>query len=378
MRVCIDARWIFPTMSGIGSYTRWVIRSMAADAERREELLLLFRDAAMRRRIVAECGLEGREGIETMEVGYGPFSPAGQLLLPALLRKRSVDVFHSPNFMVPLAGMPCPVVVNIHDVIPLKFPEFAPRSRKRRVQPLTRWIMIRVGKIAAAIITGSECAARDIAEQLRIPASQADRIRVIPDGVDEVFRPGPRPQPGNDRRRLLFVGRADPYKNVVTALQALKILVERHGIDAELRIIGPPDPRYRQAARTTRELGLGDRVREMGQVSQEELLRAYRTSDVLIHPSRYEGFGLPVVEAMACGLPVVCSNAGSLPEVAGDAALFFEPDDAEGFARGAASILENEDLRRSLRERGLRRATRYRWETTARRTLEVYREVGRG
>lgn len=380
MKVCIDARWIFPSISGIGAYTRALARHMANDPERVEDLLLLFSRTDLRDRTWRECALDGVRGVASAVVGYGPFSPRSQWDLPRRLRAWGVDVFHSPNFMIPLWGMPCPAVVTIHDMIPLKFPEFTPKAKKRRLLPLTRWIMRRAACRAAVILTVSRQSADDIVEILAIPPERRGRVVVIPNGVDDIFR---RPRAGSgaasrgaDRAvRLLFVGRGDPYKNLDAAVQALKILVDDRGQDAELVVVGGRDSRYPEPWRLAEKLGVAGRVRATGHLDEAELAEAYASADVLVAPSRYEGFGLPPLEAMASGLPVVCSGAGSLPEVVGDAALICDPDDPGTIADAVARIVADPQLRAALQARGRARADRFRWETAARSTLEIYRTL---
>jgi alpha-1,3-rhamnosyl/mannosyltransferase len=149
-------------------------------------------------------------------------------------------------------------------------------------------------------------------------------------------------------------------------------------VPLRLTVIGQKDDRYPEAPRLAAELGLGDVVRWVGHVTDGELLAAYREADLLVHPSTYEGFGLPVLEAMACGVPVVCGNAGALPEVAGDAALLVDPADPRALAEAIRRVLTDRGLARDLAARGLRRAAAFTWERAARETLEVYRAALEG
>lgn len=384
MRVAIDARWIFPTISGVGAYTRELLAQFCA-WERELEYLALFSDPAVAERTVGETNLRSAPNFRSRIVPYGVFSPAGQWRLPRLLREERCDLFHSPNYMIPLAGvggggrLRC--VTTIHDAIPLVVRDHAPRSRKARVLPLYRAIMRRIGRQSDAILTVSHCSRRDILRELRIPAGAADKVHVVYNGVSPVFSPSPagRPAPAPAQpRRLLYVGRADPYKNVPLLVRVLADVRRRTGAEVTLTLAGPRDTRYPEAEMLAAELGLAGAVRWTGALPTAQLVEEYRCADVLVHPSRYEGFGLQVLEAMACGLPVVCSNAASLPEVAGDAAILVAPDDVGGYTAAVLRVLGEAGLAAGLSRRGLERARAFSWERTARETLDVYRRTAEG
>jgi glycosyltransferase involved in cell wall biosynthesis len=270
-------------------------------------------------------------------------------------------------------------VATVHDVIPMVFPHHAPRSRKSRLYPVYRRLMIEVGRRADVILTDSRASRADVVRYLRIAPEAEAKVRTVYCGVADRFRPAespPTPAVGDDEvRTVLYVGRIDPYKNLGTLIRAFARLRKTFPSPVRLRIAGPPDARYAEPAELIRSLGLQDAAEWMGYLSDEELVRCYRTADVLVHPSRYEGFGLQVAEAMACGLPVVCSNASSLPEVAGGAAVMVDPDDVDGFARAVAGILSDPSRAESLSEKGRRRAARFTWERCARETLAAYEEA---
>lgn len=383
MNIAIDARWIFPEISGIGAYTRELIRELA-QLPARHQFLLLFSDDAVLARTRTELGLDRAPHMRTLRVPYGLFSPRSQLALPSLLHRQGVRVYHSTNYMIPLLAFPrnrrgnIRAVVTIHDVIPLLFPDHAPRSKKARVLPLYRALMREIGRRADTIVTDSQASARDIVRELAIPAARAGDVRTIHCGVSQRFVPpadAPRARPASEPRRLLYVGRADPYKNVATLIRVFARVRERLPVPVELVIAGAPDPRYPEAAHLARELGLTPHIRWTGYLSDDALVRLYQESDALVHCSRYEGFGLQIVEAMACGLPVVCSNAGSIPEVAGDAALLAAPDDVATLAQHVETILTQPDVADSCRRRGLQQAARFTWRRAATDVLRLYEEL---
>ena len=174
-------------------------------------------------------------------------------------------------------------------------------------------------------------------------------------------------------RTLLYVGRMDPYKNVTLLVEALREIRALCPFPVRLRVVGPKDPRYPEAELRAAELGLSDAVEFTGFVSSAELAEAYRTADLLTHPSRYEGFGLQLVEAMRAGLPVLCTDGGSQPEVAGAAAVVVPRDDAHAFAEAAAALLRDPARLRALQTRGFARAPQFSWDRAARETLAVFR-----
>jgi glycosyltransferase involved in cell wall biosynthesis len=266
-------------------------------------------------------------------------------------------------------------VVTIHDLIPLIFPHYTPRALKTRLLPLFRWVMREAARRAARLIVPSRSTAEDVIRELRVPEAERDRIVVVPEAAGPQFSPDPSVP--RAARQVLFVGRRDPYKNLPTLIRAFA-RVRRELPDARLVVIGPPDPRYPEAELAAREEGLGEAVEWRGYVDGAGLVRAYREAAVFALPSRYEGFGLPVLEAMASGTPVVCGNRSSLPEIAGDAALLVDPDDGAALAAAIVRVLTDAGLAAGLRERGMKRAADFSWAATARATAEVYRRTAEG
>jgi glycosyltransferase involved in cell wall biosynthesis len=227
------------------------------------------------------------------------------------------------------------------------FRSFVPRSLKR----------------AARVLVGSNWTRQRIAERYGIPEQ---KIVVTSYGVDPAFTPaGPSAGEGSF---LLFVGALQPRKDPLCAVRALALLDS----DLELVFVGPEKRGGAQVRQEIARLGLGRRVRFLGHVPKEELGALYRGAECLVFPSRYEGFGLPVLEAMAVGTPVVASTAGALPEVAGEAAVLVPPRDPAALAEGVRQALAD---RERLRRLGLERSRRFTWEETARRTAAVYEEL---
>jgi glycosyltransferase involved in cell wall biosynthesis len=228
---------------------------------------------------------------------------------------------------------------------------------------------------ADAIIAVSTHTKSDL---IRLYGTPGDKISVIHEGIDPDFQPAAdyevrrvsnRYSPG--KPYLLMVGTLEPRKNHETALRALAMLAARD-YPHHLLIAGPKGWLFEPVRRLITQLGLQQLVRFTGFVPAEDLVPLYTGAACVLHPTLYEGFGFPVLEAMACSAPVVCSNTSSLPEIAGNAATLVPPTDAAALARAVQHILDNRELAQSLRDRGVRQAAKFRWDTTAIRTLELY------
>jgi glycosyltransferase involved in cell wall biosynthesis len=277
--------------------------------------------------------------------------------MPRLLRRLRPALAHFQHAL-PLA-CPCPAVVTVHD---LSF-EREPSLMGLRERMIFRAVVPRAARLAARVIAVSELTKRDLVEIYRVPE---EKIVVVPNGVDPGFR-SDGPHPAGDY--ALVVGALQPRKEPEAAIEALALLGNG---DLRLVFAGPDRGGRAGAERAAERTGLQGRVDFRGYVPQEELAALYRGAACLVFPSRYEGFGLPVLEAMASGTPVVATNAGALPEVAGDAAILVDERDPAALAGGIERALADRDR---LVAAGLERAKLYSWTETARRTLAVYREL---
>ncbi len=376
MRIAIDCRWIFPRISGVGRYTRDLVRALL-DGARDDQFVLLFDNRDVLERERGLLRLDERPHVSVETARYGPFSLRSTVALPCLLRRLRADVFHSTNFMLPLRHTPCAAVATIHDLIPFVAPHYVPRARKTRCLALYRWGTRRAARLADRIIAVSEHTKRDIVDHLRVPDKN---VVVIYNGLSEAFRPADDESAGELRARfgvtgtlIVAAGRADPYKNLLGLVRAVEHLVGAGRSDVTCLLIGEPDDRYPEVARYVESHGLARHVRFTGYLEHDNLVRAYQQADLVVHPSLYEGFGFPPLEAMACGTPVVSSDRTSLPEVLGDAAVLVDPGQPDALANAIVHVLDDEELRAVLRQKGLERARRFTWERAARETLDVYR-----
>lgn len=269
-------------------------------------------------------------------------------------------------------------IVNIHDVIPLVVEGYAPHSRTSRFRAVFRFCLAQSIRRADIVVTGSEASRRDMIASLALRKREAAKIQVVYDGAGGRLgerEPDPVKTDADTPRTLLYVGRMDPYKNVhglVGAFAQARGLVP---FPLRLVVCGPLDDRYPEARETARRLGVSGDVQFTGFVSDEALARLYATADLLVHPSRYEGFGLQLVEAMKSGLPVCCTDGGSQPEIAGDAAVVVKAGDAPAMAAAVADILGDPAKQARMKAAGLERARLFGWDVCAERTAALYRTL---
>jgi glycosyltransferase involved in cell wall biosynthesis len=284
-----------------------------------------------------------------------------------------IDLFHATDHLLPRLSR-IKSVFTLHDLIFRLYPETH--------KPLNRWfltlMMPRFLQAAGAVIAVSEHTKRDAMEFYGIDEA---KIHVIYEGVDSRFRPAPvqamtrvRQAYNLPERFILSLGTIEPRKNLSSLLEAYRVLRDQ-GSELGLVIVGKKGWLYEGFFHRLRELGLEDEVLFTGFVPDGDLPAICSAAELFVFPSLYEGFGLPVLEAMACGAPVITSNVSSLPEVAGDAALLVDPASVRELTEAMAVVLEDEELRTSLQSKGPRQAAKFSWERAARETLAVYQSV---
>ncbi len=305
--------------------------------------------------------------------------PAGriaceQAVLPFVLGRGRADLYHSPAYAMPVI-CPAPAVVTVHDLSFFRLPQTFGRLQGAYL----RWATRGAARHAAALIAVSEFTRRETVALLGTPP---DRIHVVPNGVAEEFRPADPPavaayraRRGLPERFILAVGTVQPRKNLVTVIEAYARLRLTMPDPPALVVAGAAGWGRDEVAERTRALGLEASVRRLGFCDDHELPLLYTAAAVVTVPSLYEGFGLPVVEAMACGTPVIVADTSSLPEVAGDAALRVPATDVEGWVRALRQVLDDPALAARLSAAGAARAQRFRWSRAAAETVAVYRQV---
>jgi glycosyltransferase involved in cell wall biosynthesis len=299
--------------------------------------------------------------------------PWEQFLAPLILRRQRADLFHGTLNVVPLA-CPVPSVVTIHDLAFIRFP-YTFRSYNRTYLDLATRVSVRR---ATRILAVSEHTKREVVGLLGVPA---ERVVVTPNAARVHFHPPAAEALAAFRTRhslpeqfVLYVGTLEPRKNLTTLLDAYAQIARQSAVP--LLVGGGKGWMYDAVFARLEALGLRDRVHFVGYLDEEELPLWYAAARLFVFPSLYEGFGMPPLEAMACGTPVVTSNSSSLPEVVGDAGLMVAPMDVDALADAIMRLLSDEALHADLRERGLRRAQQFAWHTTAERTRDAYGQAG--
>ena len=290
-----------------------------------------------------------------------------QVSLPLALARHRIDVFFSPYYKAPLAS-PCPTVVTIHDLIFLRLGRRG--LRDALFPPWARLIASR----SAAVLTDSQHSRRDLEELLGL---SPERIEVVPLGVSPEFSPAAREAScalrerlGIPERYILAVTNFRPHKNDRLLIRAFARVASTDP-DVALVLAGRPAVPPQRTIRLVEELGLSSRIILPGPIAEHDLPALYAGACVFAFPSLYEGFGLPVLEAMASGVPVACSGASSLPEIASGAALLLDPEDQKSWEQGLHRLLTDEPMRRELTLAGRKRAGRFTWTDSARRILSV-------
>ena len=358
-KVTIDARWL---VGGIGTY----IRNLLQEFPHYEngftiQAIVRERDAASIRKF---CG-------EVTVIDHPIYTFREQILIARA--SWHCDLLHVPHFNAPLLHRG-PMIVSIMDVIHLSSSAY---RHNLSTFFYARPMLNAVARKADHIVTVSHHSKSEIMQALGIPGS---KITVIPCGVSAEFCPQ---SPAAESRHtaeilgiqtpfLLYVGNLKPHKNVVTLLRAFAQLRKHNKLRHSLLIVGD-DPRRKQSVvDECLRLGIRECTTFLPYVSQPLLPRVYAAADLLVMPSTVEGFGLPVLEAMACGTPVVASSTASLPEVAGDAAIYFDPASPEELALQIERVVDSPELQASLRNKGMQRAKQFTWRQSARQHIELY------
>jgi glycosyltransferase involved in cell wall biosynthesis len=294
-----------------------------------------------------------------------------------VLRRERPDVYHAPHYVLP-AGVTCPSVVTIHDCIHLMFPQYLPN---RMAYAYARAVMWAAARRAKAILTVSEASKRDILHFFNVPP---EKVVVVHNAIDERFLVPPTEiEVARVRERyqlehgfVLYAGNIKPHKNLLRLIEAFADIRGTDFEELKLIIIGDEISKWPELRRAVHRHHLHKHVRFLGYVSDDTLAILYRLAAVFVFPSLYEGFGLPPLEAMACGTPVVTSNVSSLPEVADDAAVLVDPKDVDSITDGMRRVLADPELAQELRKRGLVRAREFSWERSVAKTHDIYRVVG--
>ena len=374
MRIGLDGFPLLTPLTGVGHYTFELARALALLAP--TDQFELVAPSAFPSSIIEAIRRHCPGNLRAVNV-------AAKLIrrrrwwavgLPLYLRKASLDLFHGTNYEVPLWSKRRSVLT-IHDLSILLHAgthqaDLARRARRRL--PV-------MARSASMIITATECVRREICEHLHV---KADRVRVTPFAPRSGFQAVPAEQANQTKRRLgiedefiLFVGTVEPRKNLLMLMRAFDQILRQTSRRPQLVVVGGEGWLMDELFAFIKESSISGRLRFTGYLDDEDLRALYSSCKVFVYPSIYEGFGLPPLEAMACGAPVIASNIATFQETLGSAAELVEPNDVEALAGSIVEVLDDEDRRRALSRHGPEQAAKFSWERTAQLTLEVYREV---
>ena len=329
-----------------------------------------------------EPRFSSRQGLQVRRPAWSTAGPIGriaweQLVAPLALERDGIDLLHALAFVAPVLS-PCPTVITVLDLSFLLYPDAFKAFKRIYLRLMTRFSVRRAQRVIAI----SESTRQDVIARLGVPA---DRVQTVYCGVDARFGPldakqvqAFRRQKGLPERFILFLGTIQPRKNLTALVDAFDQLLRSKASetsDLHLVVAGAKGWFYEQVFAHVKAQNLSDRLHFVGYVPEDEKILWYNAAQCFCFPSLYEGFGLPPLEAMACGIPVVTSNVSSLPEVVGDAGLTVSPGDTEALSQALGQLLGDPDQARDLARRGQARARQFSWGNAARQTAQVYRHV---
>lgn len=365
MRIGFDANPMVGDMGGVGWHSYHLLRTMLARQEDIDFVAYAKPGAEQPDSVKAWPGVERLQWENSSRWGMAKRGSSDQL-----------DLYHGTNFRMQTVGR-FGGLVTIHDLWLDRHPEY---SKKMLGQWPSSFKTRQTALRARKTITVSEFSARELVELYGL---KREHIRVIPNGVSEDFVPRLDESAMAELRKriglkaeryVLFIGGADPRKNHQTFLEAAEKVRKKLG-SRMLVLVGSPIHPFGDYEKMARRRSLSENVLCPGRLSTNDLQLLYSSTDLFVFPSLYEGFGMPVLEAMACGAPVLTSNSTALAEVAGDAAVLVDPQDARGLGEAMIRVLEDEPLRAALKVKGFERAKQFSWEQAAAKTVALYWEV---
>ena len=378
MRIAIDYTAAIRQRAGIGNYVRKLVDAMLEQDASNQYVLLTSGRPTRERPFPTADNVRGRS-IFIPDRYLNIIWYRWRLPLYATYFSGQVDIYHGPDFALPPIGKTLRKVVTVHDLAFLEHPEYA-------VPSLAAYLKKVVPEAVAAadvVCTVSQEVSRTLVEHFQTPR---EKLVVIPNGVsphfkritDPVLLGATRHKFGLKHPLVLAVGTLEPRKNHIGLIKAFYQAQKKKRGPAMLALAGGKGWLYEETQRLVEELKLEKKVRFLGRVSDLELVTLYSLADVFAFPSFFEGFGVPPLEAMACGAPVITSNSSSLPEAVGDAALLIDPYNTGELSGAIMRILENKQLQEELRQKGYERVKEYTWSASARRMLSIYQKLYEG
>lgn len=367
MRIGIDARLSYHQPAGISRYTLHLLRAIAE--LNNEDEFVVFQHRKQPEPLIQQTNFQ-------RSTLYAPVHRSlEQLMLPLELLPYGLDLVHSTDFIPPLYS-PIPSVITVHDLAFLHWPHFLTKDSAAYYGQIDRAV-----RRARHIIVPSQSTKQDLIGILGTPDS---KVSIIYEAPNPNFQPLPLQATREAVTKrfaipesyIFFISTIEPRKNVDGLLKAFRYLLDHYNADETgLVLAGSHGWLYEETMELVKKLKLEKQTYFLGRVSDEELHQLYVGARCHVHPAHYEGFGLPPLEAMACGTPTIVSNVSSLPEVVSDAALLVDPNDAEEIAVAMHRLLTDQTLYDELRDKGLKRAGCFSWELAARSTMDVYRRI---
>ena len=367
MRIGIDTRLSYHQPAGISRYTWHLLRAIAE--LNKDDEFVVFQHRKQPESLIQQANFQRRTLYAPVHRGLEQF------MLPLELMRYGLDLLHSTDFIPPLYSA-IPSVITVHDLAFLHWPNFLTKDSAAYYGQIDRAV-----RHARHIIVPSQSTKQDLIGILGTPDT---KVSIIYEAPNPTFRPLPiettrkavTKQFGIPYSYIFFISTIEPRKNVNGLLTAFRHLLDKYNVtDTGLVLAGSPGWLYDETMELVKKLNLEEKTFFLGRITDEDLHNLYVGARFHIHPAHYEGFGLPPLEAMACGTPTIVSNVSSLPEVVNDAALLVDPKDTEEIAVAMHRLLTDQDLYTELRDKGLKRAGCFNWELAARSTLDVYHRV---
>lgn len=370
MKIGIDgraAKWYRGT--GIGTYTYQLIKSLNNVDSYNDYLMFLPQGSSL-------DTLKKNFKIKAVAPNVGE-NFWDEVSVPNILDDYKMDLYHVPQNGVGLSeNINCQKAITLHDIIPLKMPE----TVSDRYIKIFNEEMPKMLKNCQGIITVSEFSKEDIANTFNFPK---DKIYVTHLAAEDIYKPISKAicknilksKYGIDDRYILYVGGFSPRKNIIGLIESFSLIPENRRKNVKLIITGKKGLSYDRYRKRAEDLGILDKIVFTGFIPLEDLPIFYSAAEVLVYPSFYEGFGLPPLEAMACGTAVIASNLTSIPEVCGDAALFIDPYNIDELSNAIESVLNDSILMLTMVKKGLLRAENFSWDKTARKTIDAYEDM---